>query len=251
VTDLKQNQTQPSTGAARGKIARSPNRILSALPDDEYQRLKPDLKPVVVEHRQVLYKMGAPVREVYFPHGGVFSITTVLSDGSVVESATAGNEGMVGIEAFVRAGATAYGETMLQVPGGNAEKLSVIALRRELIKGGVLAELLGRYLETVIGHAMQTVACNTLHNVQERCCRWLLMTHDRMPGDEFLLSHELLAMMLGARRQSVTVVARVLQSAGLIRYRHGRITVLDRAGLEAGACECYRVLRTQFDRLFS
>jgi CRP-like cAMP-binding protein len=231
---------------------RPKNRLLAAIPPSEYRRLLPDLATVVVKPKQQIYKMGAPVTDVYFPNGGVYSMITGLSDGSMVESVTIGNEGMLGIEAFVRPQPTAYGHTILQVPDTitRAERLSAAALRRELAHRGVLADLLGRYLDNVVTQMMQSLACNALHSVQERCCRWLLMTHDRVEGDEFVLSQEFLAMMLGTRRQTVTVVAGALQAAGLIRYRYGRILVQDREGLEAGACECYSVVRRQLDQLF-
>jgi CRP-like cAMP-binding protein len=233
---------------------RPKNRILAALPPADYQRLRAQLVSVVVQPREVLHRTGDPLTTVYFPNGGVYSITTALADGSMVEAATIGDEGMVGIEAVLAAAATGTGDAMLQVPSGaetDAWTLSVTALREELAQGSALQDLLGRYAQTVFGQAMQSLACNTLHNVQERCCRWLLMTHDRIHSDEFLLSHEFLATMLGTRRQSVTVVAGALQTAGFIRYKHGRMTVLDRDGLEAGACECYAAVRTQIDQLFS
>jgi CRP-like cAMP-binding protein len=208
------------------------------------------LTSIVIAPKQVLYRMGGPVSDVYFPNGGVYSVTTSMSDGSMVESATIGDEGMVGIECLIREGATAFGETMLQVPNTDAEMMSVSALREELAHAGALSDLLGRYLQTVVGQMMQSLACHALHTVHERCCRWLLMTHDRVHEDEFVLSQEYLGMMLGTRRQSVAVVAGTLQAAGFIRYKHGRITVLSREGLESGACECYTLARTQLDDLF-
>ena len=231
------------------------NRILAALPAAEYARVEPDLVRVIVQPRQVLHRAGDPLANVYFPNGGVYSITTSMSDGSTIEGATVGDEGMVGIEAMLRPSPTAIGEVMLQVPAPgeptNGFTLSVAALRRELQRGGVLQDLLGRYAQTVLTQTMQSLACNTLHNVQERCCRWLLLSHDRVHADEFVLSHEFLATMLGIRRQSVTVVAGTLQAVGFIRYKHGRVTILDRQGLESGACECYSVVRTQLNQLFS
>jgi CRP-like cAMP-binding protein len=197
----------------------------------------------------VLQKQGEPLRHVYFPNGGVCSITTVLADGTTVEAATVGDEGMLGVEAFLAHDAVAPGETVVQVPDTDAMMLSVEDLRREVAEHRALHDLLGRYTQIVIAQMMQTTACNALHQVQQRCARWLLMTHDRMHGDNFNLSHEFLAVMLGVQRPTVSVVAGTLQEAGLIRYSHGRVTVLDRLGLEAASCECYPIIRAHFDRI--
>ena len=186
---------------------------------------------------------------VYFPNGGVISVTAVLADGTMIETATVGHEGMVGIEAFFGDHPIAPGQTMMQVPDTNAEMLSVTAFRRELGRQGALSTLMGRYAQTSVAQVMQATACNARHNVHERCCRWLLMTHDRVGRNDFALSQEFLAMMLGVRRQSVTLVAGTLQEAGLIVYKHGQITVLDRSALEAGSCECYGLMRQRFETL--
>jgi CRP-like cAMP-binding protein len=186
---------------------------------------------------------------VYFPNGGVVSITTVLPDGTTVEAATVGDEGMLGIEAFLREDAIAPGETLMQVPDTNGERLSVEAFRREVARHGALHDIMGRYTQVVLAQMMQTTACNALHDVQQRCARWLLMTHDRMHEQDFTLSHEFLAVMLGVKRQSVSVVAGTLQKAGLIHYTHGRVAVMNRQGLEAAACECYPLIRAHFHGL--
>jgi len=191
---------------------------------------------------------------VYFLNSGVASITTLLSNGSMVETATVGDEGMLGIEAYLGEDAVSQGETMMQVPASNgsarAEVLSVAAFRRELAQGGTLHQFAGRYAQIVLAQMMQSAGCNALHPVHERCCRWLLQTHDRVHSDTFQLSHEFLAIMLGVRRQTVTVVAGTLQGAGLIAYSHGQIRIRDRAGLEAASCECYAAIRKQHDRLY-
>jgi CRP-like cAMP-binding protein len=204
---------------------------------------------VAFRPKDVLHKQGQPIEHVYFPNGGVYSITTILANGAVVEAATVGDEGMLGMEAFLTPDAVARGETLLQVPDTNVEMLSVADLRRELDSGGALRNLLGRYTQVMIAQMMQLAACNALHQVQQRCARWLLMTHDRMHHQDFNLSHEFLAVMLGVQRPTVTVVAGTLQEAGLIRYSHGRVTVRDRAGLETAACECYPTIRGHFDSL--
>jgi CRP-like cAMP-binding protein len=186
---------------------------------------------------------------VYFPNGGVISITTVLQDGTSVEAATVGDEGMVGIEAFLREDPIAPGETLMQVPDTDGERISVEDFRRELGAHGALDSLIGRYTQVVIAQMMQTTACNALHDVSQRCARWLLMTHDRMHEQHFRLSHEFLAVMLGVKRQTVSVIAGALQQAGYISYVHGRVIVLDRPGLEAAACECYPLIRAHFQGL--
>ncbi len=225
------------------------NRLLAALPAADFNRLLPHLTTVPIRAKQVLHKYREPLQAVYFMNGGVASITTMLPDGTMVEAATVGDEGMVGIEAFLNDHPVAPGEALLQVPDTNAVMLSVAHFREELARHGALHNLMGRYTEVVIAQMMQSTACNALHDVQQRCARWLLTTHDRMHEQDFNLSHEFLAMMLGARRPTVSVVASALQQAGLIRYSHGHVTVRDRKGLEAASCECYAIVRAHFDRL--
>jgi CRP-like cAMP-binding protein len=219
------------------------------LSDSDFARLQPYLKTIPTRLRQVLQKNGEPVEFVYFLNGGVASITTVLSDGTMVEAATVGDEGMLGLEAFLGDDAIAPGETLIQVPDTSAEMMGVKDFRREVSDGGVLRTLMGRYAQVVIAQMMQSAACNALHQVQQRCARWLLTTHDRMHEQDFQLSHEFLAVMLGVQRPTVSVVAATLQEAGLIRYVHGRVTVVNREGLEAASCECYPTIRGHFERL--
>jgi CRP-like cAMP-binding protein len=245
-----------STAAAvdsRSATGRPRNRLLSLLPETEFQRLAPDLKTITVKVKDVFHHHGRPLEYVYFLNGGVASITTLLSNGSMVETATVGDEGMLGIEAFLGENAVAQSETMMQVPASDGtatvEMLSVAAFRQELARGGVLRDLTGRYAQVILAQMMQSAGCNALHPVHERCCRWLLQTHDRVHSDTFQLSQEFLAIMLGVRRQTVTVVAGTLQQAGLIEYKHGHITILDRTGIEAASCECYAAIRKQYDRL--
>ena len=228
---------------------RPKNRLLAALPADDFNRLLPYLKTVPINVRQVLHKNGEPLQDVYFLNGGVASITTVLSDGRTVEAATVGDEGMVGTEAFLIADAIAPGETLIQVPDTDAVKMTVEDFRRETAERGPFHDLIARYTQILIAQMMQSTACNVLHQVQQRCARWLLMTHDRMHEQDFQLSHEFLAVMLGVQRQTVSVVAGTLQHAGLIRYTRGHVTVVDREGLEAASCECYPIIRGHFDRL--
>jgi CRP-like cAMP-binding protein len=227
---------------------RPTNKLLACLPQEEFDRLKPHLSTIATNVRQVLHRRNEPVREVFFPNGGVASITTVMQDGSMVEIATVGDEGLIGIGAFF-GGSEVGTETMIQVPDTNAEVMSAEAFRKEMDRRGPLYDSVVRYWQGLLTLIMQSTACMALHPVQDRCSRWLLMAHDRVHRDEFDLSHEFLAMMLGATRPTVTVVAGSLQKAGYIRYKHGRITILDRKGLEGSACECYTTVKGHYDRL--
>jgi CRP-like cAMP-binding protein len=209
----------------------------------------PDLTTLPVKRNHVFYREGDPVDRVYFPNGGVASVITAMKDGTIVEAATIGDEGMLGIEAFLGEGAKAQNDMIMQVPDTNVEMLSAAAFRRELAQGGALQELIGRYAQVLLCQMRQSTACNALHPIHARCCCWLLQTLDRVHADEFVLSQEFLGIMLGVRRQSVTAVARALQDAGAISYKHGRLKVRNRERLEAGACECYRVIRAHFVRL--
>ncbi len=228
--------------------SRPKNKLLACLPRADFERLRPHLKTIPLKVQQVFHPINEPVREVFFLNGGVASMTTVMKNGSMVEIATVGNEGLVGINAFF-GGAMLSGETMLQVPDTSAEVMSVQIFKREIARGGAFHECVHRYSQGLLMLMMQSTGCMALHPVQERCCRWLLMTHDRVRQDEFHLSHEFLAMMLGSTRPTVTLVAGALARAGLITYTHGRITILDRKSLEGAACECYATVKGHFDRL--
>ena len=239
----------------RAKAVRPPpsdprpkNKLLASLPRADFARLRPLLKTIPLTVKQVLHPINEPVRQVFFLNGGVASMTTVMKDGSMVEIATVGDEGLVGINAFF-GGQMLSGETMLQVPDTNAEVMSAENFKRELARGGPFHECVHRYSQGLLMLMMQSTGCMALHPVHERCCRWLLMTHDRVRQDQFHLSHEFLAMMLGSTRPTVTIVAGTLQKAGLIKYTHGRITILDRQSLESASCECYATVKEHFDRL--
>jgi CRP-like cAMP-binding protein len=231
------------------------NRLLAALPADDYQQLRPFLRTVPIHVREVLLKAREPLDAVYFLNGGVGSMTTVLKNGAMVEVATVGDEGMIGIEAFLSAHPVAPGETLIQVPDAaasmNAERLEIKHFRHALDTRPAFHDLIARYAQVVFAQMMQSTACNALHPVPQRCARWLLQTHDRMHGRDFRLSHEYLAVMLGVQRPTVSVVAGALQKAGLIRYTHGLIAVVDRRGLEAASCECFAVIQGHYRRLLS
>ena len=227
---------------------RPKNKLLSGLPRSDFARLRPYLRTVPITVKQVLHPRNEPITEVFFPNGGVASVTAVMRNGAMVEIATIGDEGLVGINAFFGS-ALMSGEAMMQVPDTNAEVMSVQAFRAELDRRGAFYDSVQLYSQGLVILMMQSAACMALHSVQERCCRWLLMTHDRIRRDDFQLSHEFLAMMLGSTRPTVTVVAGALQKAGLIKYTHGRMTIVDRQGLEGASCECYATVKEHFDRL--
>ena len=223
------------------------NRLLAALPAEEYERLLPRMETVPMSFSQSIYEPGEPIADVYFPLSGVMCLLTLLADGRAVEVATIGNEGMVGLPVFLGAD-TAFARAIAQVPG-QAMRMAAEEFRAAISHGGPFQALLHRYTQALLNLISQTAACNRVHSIEERCSRWLLMTHDRVESDRFLLTHEFLAQMLGVHRPRVSAVAKTLQHAGLIRYRRGNVTVLDRPGLEAASCECYGVIKAEFDRL--
>jgi CRP-like cAMP-binding protein len=176
---------------------------------------------------------------VYFPGSGFCSMLTVLEDGNMVEIATVGREGMVGVSAVLD-GAPVTSAAMVQGATDTCYRMKVDAFRQEIDRRGAFHELMGHFAQALFGFVAQSTACNAIHSVEQRLARWLLMAQDRMDSNEFALTQEFVAMMLGASRPTVTVVAGMLQRAGLIKYRHGRVTILDRERLEAASCECYR-----------
>ena len=228
--------------------ARHGNQLLARLPPAEYQRILPRLQFVALELKHVIYEARSPIDYAYFPNRGVISALTVMDDGRAIEVATIGDEGMVGLPLLI--GAKTTGNRMIvQVPG-DAMRMAEDALREEVGRDSPLRQLLVLYHTAFLAQVSQAVACNGLHSVHKRCCRWLLMTQDRAHSDVFPMTHEFLAEMLGVRRSTVSEVLEPFQKKGLIRYSRGKCTVLDREGLKAGACECYRVIAKEFERLF-
>jgi CRP-like cAMP-binding protein len=222
------------------------NRLLATLPPDEYARLAPHLETVALALKQVIYEPDEPIPHVYFVAEGVVSLTQGEVNGQTVEVATVGDEGMVGLPVFLGLDSTP-GHAFVQIVGA-AQRMPAAVFRREVRAGTPLHDLLHRYTQALMVQMAQGAACNRLHSVDARCARWLLQTHDRVRGDEFELTQEFLARMVGVRRAAVSEVAGALQEAGLIRYTRGTIRVLDRAGLEAAACACYGIIRTQYER---
>ncbi|HEY9632611.1 MAG TPA: Crp/Fnr family transcriptional regulator [Coleofasciculaceae cyanobacterium] len=225
------------------------NRLLSALPREEYDRLLPNLETVSLSFQQIIYAPNEPIEYIYFPSSGIVSLVNVLKDGGTVEAATVGNEGMVGIPVLLGSDSMS-GQAVVQVTG-DALRMKADVFKRQVTPGSPLHNLLLRYTLALINLISQSVACNARHSVEQRACRWLLMCQDRVQSNQFYLTQEFLSQMLGVRRASVSVVAAILQRAGLIRYSRGKITVLDSPGLEAASCECYQIVKQEFDRLLS
>jgi CRP-like cAMP-binding protein len=215
------------------------NLLLAALPADEYKRIVPSLETIPLKLKTILHESGDPIEYVYFPGGGFCSMLTVLKDGSMVEVATIGREGMVGVTAVLD-GNPVSSTSMVQGETDTCYRMKADAFRQEMERRGVFYELLTHYAQALVGFIMQSTACNAVHSVEQRLARWLLMARDRMGRDDFPLTQEFVAMMLGASRPTVTIVAGTLQKAGLIKYRRGHVTILDRERLEAASCECYR-----------
>jgi CRP-like cAMP-binding protein len=215
------------------------NRLLAALPADEYKRIAQSLDIIPLKLKDIVHRSGDRVEHVYFPGGGFFSMLTVLQDGGMVEVATIGREGMVGITAVLD-GNPVSSTSIVQGETDTCYRMKADAFRQEMDRRGVFYELMTHYAQALIGFIMQSTACNAVHSVEQRLARWLLMACDRMGSDEFPLTQEFVAMMLGASRPTVTIVAGTLQKAGLITYHRGHVTIVDREGLEAAACECYR-----------
>ena len=222
------------------------NHLLAALPPEEYKRLLPHLESVPLPFMEVLCEGGEPIRHVYFPDDGLISLLVVMGDETVREIGIVGNEGVLGV-ALALGMKTTTTRALVQLPG-SAMRIKAGPLRNELGRDGALPNVLRRYSHSLFGQVSQSAACVSSHAVDKRLSRWLLMTHDHAPGDEFEMKHEFMATMLGATRSVVTRAAGRLQHEKLIRYTRGRVTVLDRKRLEATACECYAVVKAAGQR---
>jgi CRP-like cAMP-binding protein len=224
------------------------NRLLALLSPADYRRLLPDLKYRPLQARQVLYKSGDRLIDVYFPDKSLCSLVSTMDDGACVEVAMVGDEGMIGIGAILGE-PRASGDIVVQAPGNGAYALPAEAFEREMAHDSTFREVMTNYAQAFVGLLTQSVACNGLHTADERCCRWLLMTHDRLGTNEFNMTHEMLSMMLGVRRPTVTLVLAQLAKAGMISQVRGRLRIVDRPALESASCECYRTVKNIFDRL--
>jgi CRP-like cAMP-binding protein len=223
------------------------NRILASLPAGEMERLLPHLKLVTLDYKQVLYEPHKAIRYSYFPEDSIISMVTTVIDKTVVEVGLAGREGMVCVATFLGANSQPH-QGIVQV-GGRAMRMKAGVLQEEFKRGGKLQDLLLRYTQAHLVQIAQTSVCNRLHALEARLCRWLLMIHNRVDGDEFLLTQDIISMMLGAQRTGITDAAGGLQKKGIIRYSRGRIEVLDRRELEETSCECYWIVREEYERL--
>src|ERR1700694_537713 len=224
------------------------NRILAALPPEEYARLKDSFQILPLRRKAVLNEPGRPLMDtVYFLRTAVASMVTTMENGSTLEIATVGNEGVVGLPVLLGT-ETMRTEVFIQI-GGEAVALPASVVREAVRVGKPLGRVLQRYTQALLAQIAQSAACNQLHPIERRCARWLLLSHDRVPGDEISLTQEFLAQMLGVRRATVTTAAGGLQRAGFIRSRRGRVLIVDREGLEGASCECYRVIRAEYERL--
>jgi CRP-like cAMP-binding protein len=223
------------------------NHLLDALPIPDYERLEPHLELVPLRLGDVLYEPGIQLRYVYFPTTSIVSLLYVMEDGASAEIAIVGNEGILGISLFM-GGETTPSRAVVQ-SAGHGYRLKAQLLKNEFGRFGPLLHLLLRYTQALITQMAQTAVCNRHHSIDQQLCRWLLLSLDRLSTNQLAMTQELIANMLGVRREGVTEAAGKLQNAGLIRYRRGKITVLDRPGLEARCCECYEVVKKEFDRL--
>lgn len=225
------------------------NYLLSALPEDVFERISPNLEMIPMPLGQVLYESGGQLQHVYFPTTAILSMHYIMESGASAEIAGVGNEGVLGISLFMGGNTTPSRATVQTA--GSGFRLKGRLMMEEFNRAGPMMRLLLRYTQALMTQMSQTAVCNRHHSVEQQLCRWLLLTLDRLPTNELTMTQELIAGMLGVRRESITETAVMLQRAGLISYRRGHITVIDRAGLEARACECYDVVKKEFHRLLN
>ena len=232
------------TPRSNGQI---PNRILRVLPKAEYETVLPDLELMRFPMGRIVHEAGQEMSHVYFPNHGVLSMLTVLENGDLVEIATVGNEGMADLSVFLGLNVS-NSRLLVQIPGDTL-RMEKDAFLGHVARMDGLRVALGHFMVAMFTLVSQSAACNRLHPIEERAARWLLMTHDRVDSESFPITHDFLASMLGVRRPSVTVAMGMLQKAGFISYSRGSMTILDRLGLESSACECYGIVREQFDAM--
>jgi CRP-like cAMP-binding protein len=225
----------------------SQNQLFAALPTAEFEPLVPHLELIPLPLGEMLYEPGSQLKYAYFPTTAIVSLHYVMESGASSESAGVGNEGVVGVSLFM-GGDTTSSSAVVQT-AGHAYRMESRKLLDEFNRGGLFQRLLLRYTQALMTQISQTTACNRHHSVEQQLCRWLLLTLDRLPSNELVMTQELIANMLGVRREGITEAAGKLQHAGVIRYRRGHISVLDRAGLESRVCECYAVVKTELNRL--
>ena len=234
---------------AEGHVRNGENRLLLGLEKKVYQELAPHLEAVSLTLRQKLYEPNQPIEYVYFPINGVVSMLAQMEEGILIEVATVGNEGMIDLPLFLGADLTP-GTSFSQIPG-DALRMSAKYFRKAIATSGALTRALHRYTQALMVQISQGNACNRIHSLEERCARWLLLCHDRVGKDEFMLTQEFLSQMLGVRRASVNLAAAAFQHAGFIKYSRGRLRISNRKGLESTVCQCYAVIREEYDRMLN
>ncbi|MFL6257837.1 MAG: Crp/Fnr family transcriptional regulator [Pyrinomonadaceae bacterium] len=232
---------------AEGTVEPLGNRLLARLPPEEIERLLPHLGHVSFALGEVIYESGGRQSYIFFPTNAIISLLYLMENGSSAEMGVAGNEGLVGVALFM-GGDTVPNRAVVQ-SAGSALRMKTQVLQDEFARGREFQRLLLRYTQALMTQMSQTAVCNRLHTIEQQLCRWLLLSHDRLDSDELVMTQELIANMLGVRREGVTHAAGRLQEQGLISYVRGHITVLDRRALEAAVCECYRVVKDEYDRL--
>jgi len=225
------------------------NRLLAALPDEDYQRLLPSLEFVNLSLGEILYDSGDEMSYLYFPITSIVSLLYTMKTGSTAEMGMVGRCGVVGISVFL-GGKTTSNQAVVQIAGG-AFRIKAKIIRNEFARGGVLQRILLCYTQSLLTQISQVAVCNSLHTFEQRLCRWLLFSHDCVMKDEIVLTQEIISHLLGVRREGVTVAAGHLQDAGLISYVRGHIHILDRQGLEKNTCECYEVVKDEYERLLA
>ena len=223
------------------------NHLLAALPAEEFDRLRLDLEPVSLPLGKVLYESGDKMTHIYFPTTAIISLLYIMENGATAEIGIAGNNGLIGIALFM-GGETTSSRAVVQ-SAGDAVRMKGADLKTAFALGGVFQNVLLRYTQSLMTQISQTAVCNRLHSVEQQLCRWLLINHDQLQTNKLVMTHDLIANMLGVRREGVSIAAGNLQKLGLIKYVRGTITILDRAGLEAVVCECYQVVKEEYDRL--
>lgn len=227
--------------------AENGNRLLAAMSKTDFSRIEPHLEEVALQQHHVLFEQGRPITRAYFPHGGMISLVSVFEDGPIIETATIGREGMLGLPLFVE-NKSAPIRAVVQI-SGSAATMPVRPLQRAIADSPALRALMNQYVHAFLTQTLQTVACNALHSAEERMAKWLLMSSDRTNGERVPLTHEFLAEMLGVGRPTVSLIARTLQKAGLIDYRRGKLAITDRVRLEGVSCPCYEIIRRGYQHV--
>lgn len=245
--DIISHPVNRSMGVVKHTDGALMNHLIAALPPDEFNRLKPNLEPVTLALGEVIYESGEQLKHIYFPTTAIISLLYIMENGSTAEIGMAGNDGLVGIALYM-GGSTTPSRAVVQ-SAGDAYRMESKALNEEFSLGGVFQKVLLRYTQSLMTQISQTAVCNRLHSVEQQLCRWLLINHDLLQSNKLIMTHDLIANMLGVRREGVSIAAGHLQKLGLIKYVRGTITMLDRDALERAACECYRVVKDEYDRL--